>query len=128
MQTITTVAELRHVVARARRADKRIGFVPTMGYLHEGHLTLVEASRAQTDVTVVSIFVNPAQFAPNEDLSTYPRDFLRDQELCRDAGVAIVFARMYRRFIRLNLRLSSNRASSQNQCAELSGLIIFVGW
>ncbi|UFW88357.1 pantoate--beta-alanine ligase [Bradyrhizobium barranii] len=92
MQTITTVAELRHVVARARRADKRIGFVPTMGYLHEGHLTLVEASRAQTDVTVVSIFVNPAQFGPNEDLSTYPRDFLRDQELCRDAGVAIVFA------------------------------------
>lgn len=63
-----------------------------MGYLHDGHLALIEASRAQCDVTVVSIFVNPTQFGPNEDLSTYPRDFQRDEKLCRDAGVAIVFA------------------------------------
>ncbi|MGL3104383.1 pantoate--beta-alanine ligase [Bradyrhizobium sp. BR 1432] len=90
MQTITTVAELRDALAKAR--DKRVGFVPTMGYLHDGHLALVEASRAQCDVTVVSIFVNPTQFGPTEDLSTYPRDFLRDEKLCRDAGVAIVFA------------------------------------
>lgn len=92
MQTITTVAELRLALAEARRGDKRVGFVPTMGYLHDGHLALIEASRAQCDVTVVSIFVNPTQFGPNEDLSTYPRDFLRDEKLCRDAGVAIVFA------------------------------------
>lgn len=92
MQTITTVAELRRALANARKADKRVGFVPTMGYLHDGHLALVEASRARCDVTVVSIFVNPTQFGPNEDLSTYPRDFLRDEKLCRDAGVAIVFA------------------------------------
>lgn len=92
MQTITTVAELRRELAKARKADKRVGFVPTMGYLHDGHLALVEASRARCDVTVVSIFVNPTQFGPNEDLSTYPRDFLRDKHLCRDAGVAIVFA------------------------------------
>ncbi|MET4043692.1 pantoate--beta-alanine ligase [Bradyrhizobium sp. RT6a] len=92
MQTITTVAELRRALAEVRSADKRVGLVPTMGYLHDGHLALVEASRTQCDVTVVSIFVNPTQFGPNEDLSTYPRDFLRDQELCRDAGVAIVFA------------------------------------
>ncbi|MCP3396947.1 pantoate--beta-alanine ligase [Bradyrhizobium sp. CCGB20] len=90
MQTITTVAELRAALAKAR--DQRVGFVPTMGYLHDGHLALVEASRAQSDVTVVSIFVNPTQFGPTEDLSTYPRDFLRDEKLCRDAGVAIVFA------------------------------------
>ncbi|WP_439373290.1 pantoate--beta-alanine ligase [Bradyrhizobium sp. DASA03120] len=90
MQTITTVAELRGALANVR--DKRVGFVPTMGYLHDGHLALVEASRAQCDVTVVSIFVNPTQFGPTEDLSTYPRDFLRDEKLCRDAGVAIVFA------------------------------------
>ncbi|SFJ82326.1 pantothenate synthetase [Bradyrhizobium sp. Gha] len=63
-----------------------------MGYLHDGHLALIEASRAQCDVTVVSIFVNPTQFGPNEDLSTYPRDFARDEKLCRDAGVAIIFA------------------------------------
>ena len=92
MQTITTVAELRRALAKARKADKRVGFVPTMGYLHDGHLALVEASRAQSDLTVVSIFVNPTQFGPNEDLSTYPRDFLRDERLSRDAGVAIVFA------------------------------------
>ncbi|MBB4258235.1 pantoate--beta-alanine ligase [Bradyrhizobium sp. CIR3A] len=63
-----------------------------MGYLHDGHLALIAASQAQCDVTVVSIFVNPTQFGPNEDLSTYPRDFLRDEGLCRDAGVAILFA------------------------------------
>ncbi|MGY3473294.1 pantoate--beta-alanine ligase [Bradyrhizobium ottawaense] len=92
MQTITTVAELRRILAKARSADQRVGFVPTMGYLHDGHLALIAASRAQSDVTVVSIFVNPTQFGPNEDLSTYPRDFLRDEGLCRDAGVAILFA------------------------------------
>jgi len=92
MQTITTVAEIRRDLAKARSAGKRVGFVPTMGYLHDGHLALVTASQAQCDVTVVSIFVNPTQFGPNEDLSTYPRDFLRDEKLCRDAGVAIVFA------------------------------------
>lgn len=92
MQTITTVAELRHALAKARNAGRRVGFVPTMGYLHDGHLALIEASRVRSDITVVSIFVNPTQFGPNEDLSTYPRDFLRDEELCRNAGVAIVFA------------------------------------
>lgn len=92
MQTITTVAELRHALAEARNAGKRVGFVPTMGYLHHGHMTLVEASRARSDVTVVSIFVNPTQFGPTEDLSTYPRDFQRDEQLCRNSGVAIVFA------------------------------------
>lgn len=92
MQTITTVAELRRALSNARRAGQRVGFVPTMGYLHDGHLALVEASRAQSDLTVLSIFVNPTQFGPNEDLSTYPRDFTRDEKLCRDADVAIVFA------------------------------------
>jgi len=92
MQTITTVSELRRALAPTRAGGKRIGFVPTMGYLHDGHIALVEASRTQCDVTVVSIFVNPTQFGPNEDLSAYPRDFLRDEKLCRDAGVAFLFA------------------------------------
>lgn len=90
MQTITTVAELRTALAKIR--NRRVGFVPTMGYLHDGHLALVEASRAQCDITVVSIFVNPTQFGPNEDLGTYPRAFLRDERLCRNAGVTILFA------------------------------------
>jgi pantoate--beta-alanine ligase len=92
METVTTVAELRRALVRERLAGKRIGFVPTMGYLHDGHISLVEASRRQCDVTVVSIFVNPTQFGPNEDLSVYPRDFPRDEELCGKAAVAIVFA------------------------------------
>lgn len=92
MQTITTAPELRHALATGRKTHKRIGFVPTMGYLHDGHLALAEASRARSHVTVVSIFVNPTQFGPNEDLSTYTRDFLRDEKLCRNAGVAILFA------------------------------------
>ncbi|MFK4719145.1 pantoate--beta-alanine ligase [Bradyrhizobium niftali] len=92
MQTITTAAELRHALEHARKSGKRVGFVPTMGYLHDGHMALVEASRARGDITVVSIFVNPTQFGPNEDLDSYPRDFLRDEQLCRDAGVVILFA------------------------------------
>ncbi|MEY9463209.1 pantoate--beta-alanine ligase [Bradyrhizobium ottawaense] len=92
MQTITTVAELRRTLAKSRGANRRVGLVPTMGYLHDGHMALIAASQAQCDVTVVSIFVNPTQFGPNEDLSSYPRDFLRDEELCRDGGVAILFA------------------------------------
>jgi pantoate--beta-alanine ligase len=92
MQTLRTVAELRRAVAQARLDGKRVGFVPTMGYLHDGHLALLAASRKQCDVTVVSIFVNPTQFGPNEDLGTYPRDFARDEMLCCSAGVAIVFA------------------------------------
>ncbi|MCK1473578.1 pantoate--beta-alanine ligase [Bradyrhizobium sp. 197] len=92
MQTITTVVELRRAINKARSGGKRIGFVPTMGYLHDGHLALVRASQMQSDITVVSIFVNPTQFGPNEDLSAYPRDFPRDEKLCQDAGVAILFA------------------------------------
>ncbi|MCP3368801.1 pantoate--beta-alanine ligase [Bradyrhizobium cajani] len=92
MQVITKVSELRRALADVRNADKRIGFVPTMGYLHDGHLALISASRGHCDVTVVSIFVNPTQFGPNEDLSKYPRDFARDEALCRSAGVSIIFA------------------------------------
>lgn len=92
MQTITTAAELRRALAEFRKDGERVGFVPTMGYLHDGHLALVEVSRAQCSVTVVSIFVNPTQFGPTEDLSSYPRDFARDEKLCREAGVAILFA------------------------------------
>lgn len=92
MKIIATVADLRETVARERLGGKRIGFAPTMGYLHDGHLSLVEASRTICDVAVVSIFVNPTQFGPNEDLSIYPRDFPRDEKLCRNAGVDILFA------------------------------------
>ncbi|MFC1463039.1 pantoate--beta-alanine ligase, partial [Verrucomicrobiota bacterium] len=92
MKTITTIPEMRAFSAGARRAGKRIGFVPTMGYLHEGHLSLVREAKSACDVTVVSIFVNPTQFGPNEDFARYPRDRERDEGLCRAEGVDVVFA------------------------------------
>lgn len=92
MQIIKTREELRAAV-RALRADgRRIGFVPTMGYLHVGHMTLVERSQAENGATVVSIFVNPLQFGKNEDLDKYPRDLARDSAMLEAAGVDILFA------------------------------------
>lgn len=125
MQTITTVAELRHALATARNAGRRVGFVPTMGYLHDGHLALVEASRARSDITVVSIFVNPTQFGPNEDLSTYPRDFLRDEKLCRNAGVGIVFAPDAREVYPAGFEAFVEPAELGKHCAERLGLDTF---
>jgi len=76
----------------ARKEGKIIGFVPTMGYLHEGHLSLIRTARKRCDLLVVSIFVNPTQFGPNEDLNSYPRDFERDSKLCEKEGVDVIFA------------------------------------
>jgi len=75
----------------ARGAGRRVGLVPTMGFLHEGHLSLIDLARAHADEVVVSIFVNPIQFGPNEDLEGYPRDLERDEHLCRDRGAAALF-------------------------------------
>ena len=92
MQVIDTVAKLREQVAAARATGKRIGLVPTMGYLHAGHLSLVHAARRECAVVVMSIFVNPKQFGPQEDFATYPRDMERDLTLAQEAGVDMVFA------------------------------------
>lgn len=91
MNIYTTKKDIRDCVAAFNRDGKTIGFVPTMGYLHEGHLSLVEQARNENDIVVMSIFVNPAQFGPNEDFETYPRDFDRDAKLAEEAGVDIIF-------------------------------------
>ena len=92
METIKTIQRLREVLKPHRRAGRSIGLVPTMGYLHEGHMSLVSHSRAENDVTVVSIFVNPLQFGASEDLSRYPRDLARDSAMLSAAGVDFLFA------------------------------------
>lgn len=91
MQVIHTISDLRVAVAAERSAGRSIGFVPTMGYLHIGHLTLVRNSQLNCDVTVVSIFVNPTQFGPMEDLAQYPRDLPHDLKLLEEQGVDYVF-------------------------------------
>lgn len=91
MRLVRTIADLRALLRPLRADGKRIGFVPTMGYLHEGHAALIRQSSARCDVTVVSIFVNPTQFGPGEDLATYPRDLERDQVLCLEAGATVLF-------------------------------------
>jgi pantoate--beta-alanine ligase len=92
MEVWTSVAELRAASDRARAAGRRVALVPTMGALHAGHLALVAAARRAADLVVVSIFVNPTQFGPHEDLATYPRDLEGDAAACRAAGVDAVFA------------------------------------
>jgi pantoate--beta-alanine ligase len=92
MRTFEEIHPLRAELSRLKKQGKTIGFVPTMGYLHEGHLSLVRASRKRCDVTVVSIFVNPTQFAPNEDLAKYPRDMARDKTLLEKEKADILFA------------------------------------
>ncbi|UIJ93930.1 pantoate--beta-alanine ligase [Sinorhizobium meliloti] len=92
MRTISTIADLREALAEHRRAGRSIGLVPTMGYLHVGHMELVRRAGSENDVVVASIFVNPLQFGANEDLGKYPRDLARDQALLTDGGVDFLFA------------------------------------
>ena len=92
MRALRDRDELREVLAEPRRERRSIGLVPTMGYLHEGHLSLLRAAREECEVVVMSLFVNPTQFGPGEDLRRYPRDEARDLELARAEGVDLVYA------------------------------------
>lgn len=92
MQVTKTVEETRKQVKQWKKEGKTIGLVPTMGFLHEGHASLIRKCREQNDIVVVSDFVNPTQFGPNEDLEAYPRDFERDSKLCESLGADLIFA------------------------------------
>ena len=92
MEVVHTIPELRAAVARARQAGQAVGFVPTMGCLHEGHLSLIRRAKQEAAFVAVSIFVNPTQFGPNEDFSKYPRTFEDDRRGCEAAGASLIFA------------------------------------
>ena len=92
MQVTKTVEETRKQIKQWKKEGKTIGLVPTMGFLHEGHASLIRKCREQNDIVVVSDFVNPTQFGPNEDLEAYPRDFERDSKLCESHGADLIFA------------------------------------
>lgn len=88
---VNTIAELKRLLKKARSENQSIGLVPTMGFLHDGHLSLIEQATRENDIVVVSIFVNPTQFGPNEDFETYPRDMETDTQLATEAGADIIF-------------------------------------
>src|SRR5690242_20209974 len=92
MIDLQAIPDLRRWVRDARAAGRRVGLVPTMGYLHEGHLRLVDEARRRTDAVVMSLYVNPLQFGPQEDLARYPRDLARDRTLAGARGVDVLFA------------------------------------
>ena len=91
MQVTKTVKETRDIVKAWKREGLTVGLVPTMGFLHEGHASLIKRAREENDRVVVSVFVNPTQFGPNEDLESYPRDFGRDSQLCKSMGADLIF-------------------------------------
>lgn len=91
LHIISSAAEMQQTALQYKRLDKRIGVVPTMGFLHNGHASLIRKARESSDVVITTIFVNPLQFAANEDLSRYPRDLERDKEIAKEAGADILF-------------------------------------
>ena len=92
MKIFKTKREIQSFALAEKRAGKTIGFVPTMGYLHAGHMSLIDIAREKADTVIVSVFVNPTQFGPEEDFDRYPRDFERDMALCKEHGADAVFA------------------------------------
>ena len=91
MIQVEFIVDVKEQMKRAKASGKSVGFVPTMGYLHEGHMSLIEQARKENDFVAMSIFVNPAQFGPNEDLERYPRDLERDSKMAKEAGVDLLF-------------------------------------
>ncbi len=91
MQVINSIKKMKDEIKKAKKENLSIGFVPTMGYLHEGHISLIKRAKLENDLVVISIFVNPTQFAPNEDFEKYPRDEKRDLKKCEENGSDIVF-------------------------------------
>lgn len=127
-----TISETRAAIAQARAQGKRIGFVPTMGYLHEGHLKLIDIAKQHSDFIVVSIFVNPTQFGPQEDFAAYPRDFERDRKLCEARGADLIFSpevsEMYpeRSLIIFQIEKLADRLCGAHRPGHFNGVVLVV--
>ncbi|MFN4219004.1 MAG: pantoate--beta-alanine ligase [Candidatus Bipolaricaulia bacterium] len=127
-----TISETRAAIAQARASGKKIGFVPTMGYLHEGHLQLIDIAKEHSDFVVVSIFVNPTQFGPHEDFASYPRDFERDRKLCEAQGADLIFApevsEMYpeRSLITFQIEKLADRLCGARRPGHFNGVVLVV--
>src|SRR5260221_14385808 len=91
MESVKKISDCLNLLEIPRKNNQSVGFVPTMGALHDGHISLVERSKSENDLTVMSIYVNPTQFGPKEDFATYPRPFEKDAELARKSGVDLLF-------------------------------------
>ncbi len=132
MKILTTISDVRNTLNADRAAGRSVGFVPTMGALHDGHASLVRASVPENDVTIVSIFVNPLQFAPGEDLEAYPRDLDTDAALCSAAGADYIFApsvdEMYPEPIETTVSLTgvSEPLDGQSRPTHFSGVATVV--
>ena len=132
MKILSTIVDVRVFVQNARANGQSVGFVPTMGSLHEGHLSLVRASKKSADITVVSIFVNPTQFGPNEDFEKYQRDLQHDSALCETEGVDVIFAptvgEMYQsgRSVMVNESSLSSNLCGRTRNGHFSGVLTVV--
>ena len=91
MKVIRSIAQMQQAASAYRNKGQIISFVPTMGFLHDGHLSLMRTARQNADILIASIFVNPTQFGPGEDLNRYPQDFARDEQLCKQENVDVLF-------------------------------------
>ncbi len=121
MKIVKTIKEVREEIWSERIKGKKIGFVPTMGFLHEGHLSLLREGKARGDDLVLSIFVNPTQFGPAEDLDAYPQDIEKDLDFARKEGVSVVFTPSFR-FCEINFSRSVTSISTAPYIFESTGL------
>lgn len=132
MITITTKQEMQQLVKQHKSSGNSIGFVPTMGYLHEGHLTLVKEASKQNDIIIMSIFVNPLQFGPGEDYDSYPRNSARDKKLAEESGVDILFMpspeNMYNseKSIRMTVLNRTNILCGVNRPGHFDGVVMVL--
>lgn len=132
MQIINTIAEMQSISKTAKREGKKVGVVPTMGYLHEGHLSLIRKAKEHADLVITTLFVNPTQFAPHEDFNSYPRDLERDEKLACEAGCDYLFvpetSEMYPKYFNtvINIRNITTKFEGEKRPDHFNGVALIV--